>query len=97
MDNQHKKIKGYRDLTKPEIALMNEIKAHGEQAQKLIDRVKNLRAGDNAALNNSPDFKVNGLNQDQLNESGRCLALAKTNLQTGMMWFVRSVALPDSF
>lgn len=26
MDNQHKRIKGYRDLTEDEIALMNEIK-----------------------------------------------------------------------
>lgn len=33
----------------------------------------------------------------QINESFRCLALAKTNLQQGNMWFVRAVALPDSF
>jgi len=26
MDNQHKKIKGYRDLSEEEIALMNEAK-----------------------------------------------------------------------
>lgn len=34
MDNQHKKIKGYRDLSEEEIALMNECK---ELAVKLGD------------------------------------------------------------
>ena len=27
MDNQHRRIKGYRELTEDEIALMNQIKA----------------------------------------------------------------------
>lgn len=31
MDNQHKKIKGYRDLSQAEIDLMNEVKAIGPQ------------------------------------------------------------------
>ena len=37
------------------------------------------------------------LSMDQVAESLRCLTLAKTNLQQGQMWFVRAVALPDSF
>lgn len=28
---------------------------------------------------------------------GRAIAIAKTDLQTGIMWLVRSVAQPDSF
>lgn len=40
MDNQHKHIKGYRDLSTEEIALMNDIKDQGE---RLGDLVKKLR------------------------------------------------------
>lgn len=39
MDNQHKKIKGYRDLSQEEIDLMNEIKAIGPQVQTVIEKV----------------------------------------------------------
>lgn len=39
MDNQHKKIKGYRDLSQDEIDLMNEIKGHGEQLGNLIQKL----------------------------------------------------------
>lgn len=39
MDNQHKHIKGYRDLSVEEIALMNEVKAEGEAVGRLMDRL----------------------------------------------------------
>ncbi len=41
MDNQHEKIKGYRDLSQVEINLMNDIKSMAEQVGILADRVKN--------------------------------------------------------
>jgi hypothetical protein len=37
MENQHQHIKGYRDLTPEEIALMNDAKAKGEDIGKLIE------------------------------------------------------------
>jgi hypothetical protein len=40
VDNQHKQIKGYRDLTPEEIALMNECKAMAVQVGELCERVK---------------------------------------------------------
>lgn len=40
MDNQHKKIKGYRDLTQQEIDLMNEIKTKGAELGELVDKLK---------------------------------------------------------
>lgn len=40
MDNQHKHIKGYRDLTAEEIDLMNEIKAQGEQLGALVEKLR---------------------------------------------------------
>lgn len=42
MDNQHQQIKGYRDLTEAEIALMNQVKEHGEQLGALVERMKSM-------------------------------------------------------
>ncbi len=39
MDNQHKKIKGYRDLSQDEIDTMNEIKELAESVGALIDKI----------------------------------------------------------
>ena len=39
MDNQHKKITGYRDLSQDEINVMNEIKARGAELGALCDRL----------------------------------------------------------
>lgn len=39
MENQHKHIKGYRDLTEEEVALMNEVKSKGNELEELIERV----------------------------------------------------------
>jgi|AntDeeMetageno51_2_1112566.scaffolds.fasta_scaffold01870_1 hypothetical protein len=47
MDNQHKKISGYRDLSQEEIDLMNEIKAKGRDMGELIERIGQLE-GDKA-------------------------------------------------
>ena len=40
MDNQHKKIKGYRDLSQEEIDLMNEAKALAEKVGELISKLQ---------------------------------------------------------
>ena len=40
MENQHQLIKGYRDLTEPEIVMINECKSLGLECAKLLDRVK---------------------------------------------------------
>lgn len=37
VDNQHQKIKGYRDLSEEEIALMNDAKSKAEDIGKLIE------------------------------------------------------------
>ena len=37
MDNQHKKIKGYRDLSQQEINDMNDIKMEGERLRNVIE------------------------------------------------------------
>ena len=74
MENQHRKITGYRELSMEEIELMNRIKAQGQQLGALI-----------LDLQGNPDL-------DQ-----RSVSIAKTELQNGIMWAVRSVARPESF
>ena len=91
MDNQHKKIKGYRDLSHDEIDLMNHIKEHGEATKQLIIDVSKMR---------DHDYQYRNIDGSSLNESQvlcRCLNIASEKLQTGFMWFVRAVVLPDSF
>lgn len=39
MDNQHRKITGYGELTQAEIDLMNEIKAMAERVGELVENV----------------------------------------------------------
>ena len=40
MDNQHRKIKGYRELSQAEIDAMNAIKQKGEELGHLIDELR---------------------------------------------------------
>ena len=46
MDNQHRQIKGYRELDQAEIDLMNEIKTKGAEVGALIDKLRGLEAPD---------------------------------------------------
>lgn len=40
MDNQHRQIKGYRELNQAEIDLMNEIKVKGAELGVLVAKLK---------------------------------------------------------
>lgn len=42
VDNQHRQIKGYRDLTVEEIALMNEIKTLGATMGELVEKLEKI-------------------------------------------------------
>lgn len=84
MKDQHKHIKGYRDLSKEEIDLINKVKQKGLELQDLITELDDLRY-------NSTDLTLDKV------ESKRCRDLAMDNLQTGMMWLIRSIALPQGF
>lgn len=79
MDNQHRKISGYRELSQAEIDLINKIKLHGKVLGDLVEEV----------LAHSKDApSVVGA------EPGRWAALARTNFQIGVMELVRAVAQP---
>lgn len=74
MENQHRKITGYRELSEAEVALMNKLKEHGNEIGFILDQM---------ALDKSLDQ--------------RCVAIAKTQIQTGMMFAIRAVAQPTTF
>jgi hypothetical protein len=78
MDNQHKLIKGFRDLTQEEINAMNTIKELAAKVGEMLIRLEE---------NQNPEHTIDK----------RWLAIAKTDLQTGFMSLVRSIAQPTSF
>lgn len=42
MENQHRMIKGYRELSQEEIDLINALKREGERLAELVEYVKNI-------------------------------------------------------
>lgn len=51
MDNQHKHIKGYRDLSQVEIDLMNEIKTKGAELGTLVEKLRGTSGLDQRWVN----------------------------------------------
>lgn len=85
MENQHRKITGYRELSQTEIDLMNEIKAVGATLGPLIGRLQAYQAA------------VTGEHGTPDGEAHRWIAIGKTNLQQGLMALTRAVAKPEFF
>lgn len=46
MDNQHRKIKGYRELSQEEIDMMNEVKMFGPLFDELFSRLEAMEETD---------------------------------------------------
>lgn len=88
MDNQHRKITGYRELTQAEIDLMNEIKAKGQEFAALLSRAEDA----DCALHTSEK-----IDSAQYCEATRWRSIAMTHLQQGLMALTRSVAKPEFF
>lgn len=86
MDNQHRKISGYRELTQHEIDLINKIKAAGTLIEQIIEEVEhtNLSTGTRSEL-------------DEIAEPEMWTHQAKINLKIGLMALTRAVAKPTSF
>ena len=78
MDNQHKKISGYRDLTQGEIDAMNELKNVEAKLGVTLSRIDDL-------LTELGDA-----------EAKRWVSLARTHLETGMMFAIKAVARPTN-
>lgn len=91
MENQHRKIKGYRELSQEEINLMNRIKEKGAELLELHTEltlmlgVQRLDKSQGAA----DEFE-----RFSAAEPARWAAIGKTDIQTGIMALVRAVAQP---
>lgn len=93
MDNQHKHIKGYRDLSVEEIALMNEIKQQGEVLEKLVAKVSQHAVAQAKRASHRSDEEERLVNA----QPQRWISIARTDLQTGLMALTRAVAQPTTF
>ena len=98
MENQHRKISGYRELSQEEIDLMNEIKALGPQIETVIKKVQEHHLNQRKKIS---DMAMDQLKAEvdrlELAIPERFLALSKTDMQTGLMYLTRSVAQPTFF
>jgi hypothetical protein len=93
MENQHRKISGYRELSQDEINLMNEIKAKGQELGDLLDKVQAHLSRQVAAALNSELSDDEGARIDAA-QPQRWAAMARTDFQIGVMKLVRAVAQP---
>ena len=106
MENQHRKIKGYRELSQEEVDLMNRIKAKGKE---LLDLQAELAGRLNTDLEvkqvaakaskRAPEDEASPesveLRRFQDSEPLRWANIGKTDIQTGIMALVRAVAQPS--
>lgn len=92
MDNQHRKIAGYRDLPQEDIDLINAIKSMERAMLGLISTVQvRLAVQDADARNSTSSAEVFRLADA---EPKRWAAIAKTHIQEGASALVRAVAQP---
>lgn len=102
MDNQHRKITGYRELNEEEIDLMNEVKALGVQIEAVLLKVghhiteQNLKAIAEVDGSHEYDKHETILRHNNATPS-RFLSMAKSEFQTGLMHATRAVAQPEFF
>ena len=103
MENQHRKIAGYRELSQTEIDLMNRIKAKGaellELQAELVDlqlqaELAKINAVAGAQTSDAHAEAKAELTRFNNAEPFRWAAIGKTDIQTGIMALVRAVAQP---
>ena len=106
MENQHRKIKGYRELIPEEIDLMNRIKSKGAELLALQAELAGRLETDfevKQIAAKSSQFAPNDFASDEYVEFNRFIAaepqrwaaIGKTDIQTGIMALVRAIAQPS--
>ena len=96
MDNQHRKIAGYRELTQADIDMMNTIKAMGPQLEELLAKVGGHLKDARHAAHELADQGVENSRMDRA-QPERWAAIARTHFQEGLMALTRAVAQPTFF
>ena len=109
MENQHRKIKGYRELSQEEVDLMNRIKAKGSELLAMQAELKEKLDVSYDAKHKASQHvhetqglekwiecdETAELKRFQEAEPQRWAAIGKTDIQTGIMALVRAVAQPS--
>jgi hypothetical protein len=88
MDNQHQKIKGYRELSQAEIDLMNEVKAKGEELRTLVAKISDV-------LGPQPEATVDIAHE--ADSPHYWLRYAEGSYRCATMYAVRAIAQPTSY
>jgi hypothetical protein len=95
MENQHRKINGYRELSQVEIDLMNEVKQKGVELEHLIKRIhKHINDQALIAFKEPDDVEARRI---QSAAPSKWLREGTTQLQLGLMELTRSIAQPTFF
>ena len=104
MDNQHRHINGYRELSQEEIDLMNQIKAKGEELRALVQKIEAISIPPLQAIEAPPDGTSNelaaGLPLSITTDGDHpafWLRWADSSFRAGIMYAVRAVAQPSSY
>lgn len=106
MENQHRKISGYRELTQEEVDLMSRIRAKGAELLALqaelagrLSTDAEVKIAAAAASKLAPEDEASlecvEWRRFQAAEPLRWAAIGKTDIQTGIMALVRAVAQPE--
>jgi hypothetical protein len=91
MENQHRKISGYRELSQTEIDLMNQIKSIGEVLEGTIARVWEHIDTQYASRDEAEQARLDKA------DPMRWIIKATDDLQVGLMELTRAVAQPTKF
>lgn len=104
MDNQHRKIAGYGELSQADIDMMNTIKAMGRQMEELLAQVASHVQDQRKAAHGAGDQGVENSRMDRAQpermdraQPERWAAIARTHFQEGLMALTRAVAQPTFF
>jgi hypothetical protein len=107
MDNQHRQIKGYRELNRAEIELMNKIKNFGPRLEILVREVEEfnramwMEAHNRTESGDQTQEQVRVATEVLANHAhaqpARWAAMAKTEFQMGLMYLTRAVVKPEFF
>jgi hypothetical protein len=98
MENQHRKIRGYRELSQVEIDLMNKVKEQGRVLNALVEEVRRHVAGqrDACRMLDTPE-KIEEAARMCECEPERWASMGRTHFQEGLMALTRAVAQPEFF
>jgi hypothetical protein len=99
MDNQHRKISGYRELSQAEIDLMNEIKALGPQLQAMAEKVEAYLQQQSGYAEHVQAHENDSSELDRIRaaDPAHWASWGRSSAQSALMYWTRAIAQPTFF